>query len=105
MAQHGLARVARARGDLRRARQLCHTALAACPGGWVTDEETRARIHITLGEIARSEGNLGEARLWLRRALGSQNLEITSTAAAVLDTLADTPGHQVRAPDTRPSTM
>ncbi|GAA4575706.1 BTAD domain-containing putative transcriptional regulator [Planotetraspora kaengkrachanensis] len=105
MAQHGLARVARARGDAAQARRLCHEALASCPDGWVTVEETRARIHVTLGEIARSEGNLGEARSWLRRALGSQNLEITSAAAAVLETIADPPGRAVQARDSRPSTM
>ncbi|MEU7002266.1 BTAD domain-containing putative transcriptional regulator [Nonomuraea sp. NPDC046570] len=91
MAQQGLAGVARAMGDLAESRRLCHAALAACPDGWVSGEETRAKVYISLGRIAQAEGDHGEARIWLRRALGSQNLEITAAATTSLEALDDVP--------------
>ncbi|WP_432928053.1 BTAD domain-containing putative transcriptional regulator [Microbispora sp. CA-135349] len=104
MARHGLAEAARERGDLPLARRLCRDALAACPAGWVTGEETRARIHLTLGEIARAEGDAGEARTWLRRALGSQNLETRTAATAALESLPDPVVSPGPAATARPST-
>ena len=78
----GLGEVARLRGDLAEARELCETALAECPSGWFGAEETRAQIMIALGRIAAAEGNVGAARSWHRKALTATLASRGSTTIA-----------------------
>jgi predicted ATPase/DNA-binding SARP family transcriptional activator len=68
-ARLGLAEVARLRGDLDEARQLCDTALAECPHGWFSAACTRVGILVTLGRIAEATEDAAAARAWYGRAL------------------------------------
>ncbi|GII64207.1 SARP family transcriptional regulator [Sphaerisporangium krabiense] len=82
---HGLAEVARLRGDVAEARRLCHEALAECPAGWITTEQTRARVSVTLARLAVAEGETAQAKGWLRRALsgGAATQDLGVAALAV----------------------
>lgn len=50
-ARHGLAEVARLRGDLTGARRLAEVALAECPAGWFLADQIRADIAGTLAAV------------------------------------------------------
>ncbi|MEU0485923.1 BTAD domain-containing putative transcriptional regulator [Streptosporangium sp. NPDC006013] len=66
---HGLAEIARLRGELDEARTLAREALDLCPQEWYAAEETRLRITVELGRIATSSGDGAGARAWYREAL------------------------------------
>ncbi|MEV0150179.1 MULTISPECIES: BTAD domain-containing putative transcriptional regulator [unclassified Nonomuraea] len=54
-AQVGLGEVAMRRGDLAEARARMEQALAECPHGWYSAEDTRARVLASLAELSELE--------------------------------------------------
>ncbi|WP_329110945.1 winged helix-turn-helix domain-containing protein [Micromonospora sp. NBC_01699] len=68
-ARLGLAEVARLRGDLTEARELCDAALSECPLGWFGAAGTRVGILVTLGRIAELTEGAGAARVRYGEAL------------------------------------
>ncbi|WP_121154013.1 AfsR/SARP family transcriptional regulator [Micromonospora pisi] len=70
-ARLGLAEVARLRGDLIQARELCDAALAECPQGWFGAAGTRLDVLVALGRIAEASDDVPAARDWYRAALTS----------------------------------
>lgn len=65
-----LAEVARLLGDLTHAHQHAEQALAVCPAGWFSAEETRGQILVTLGRLAAAAGDVDAARAWHLRSAG-----------------------------------
>ncbi|MFC6016629.1 BTAD domain-containing putative transcriptional regulator [Plantactinospora solaniradicis] len=70
-AHFGLGEIARIRGDLDRARELCELALAECPTGWFGAEGVRLGVLGTLGSIAEANGDITTARRHYREVLVS----------------------------------
>lgn len=83
-AHYGLGEIARIRGDLDRARELCEQALAECPTGWFGAEGVRLGVLGTLGRIAEATGDVATARRHYREVLvstqGIWEQETVSTA-------------------------
>jgi tetratricopeptide (TPR) repeat protein len=94
-ASHGLAEVARLRGDVAEARRIAGAALAACPSGWFTADSTRSDLSVTLGRIAEAEGDVGTARERYRQALdtagGAAGLPAATAAREALARLGTRP--------------
>ncbi|MEU2613722.1 BTAD domain-containing putative transcriptional regulator [Micromonospora sp. NPDC007271] len=67
----GLGEIARRRGDLAGARQLCEQALAECPAGWFGAEVVRLAALVTLGRTAEQAGDAATARLRYRQVFGA----------------------------------
>ncbi|MEV4626872.1 BTAD domain-containing putative transcriptional regulator [Micromonospora sp. NPDC049523] len=74
----GLGEIARRRGDLDQARELCEAALAECPQGWFAAAGTRLDLLVMLGRIAEVTDGVGAARDFYAQAL---------TSTLVLDSL------------------
>ncbi|MFS8099170.1 winged helix-turn-helix domain-containing protein [Lentzea alba] len=79
----GLAELARLTGDCATAYAECDKAWELTPGGWYGPDEMRCHIAVQRGRIAKTEGDLVQARAHfedaLRRALGQRN-RVTETA-------------------------
>ncbi|WP_371784584.1 BTAD domain-containing putative transcriptional regulator [Streptosporangium subroseum] len=88
-ARRGLGEVARLRGDLDEALVLTHEALALCPQGWYSAEETRLRIIVDLGRIAASSGDGAEARAWYGKALEQSPHRYLLVAGSAAEGLAE----------------
>ncbi|MEY9965549.1 putative ATPase/DNA-binding SARP family transcriptional activator [Streptacidiphilus sp. MAP12-16] len=94
-----LADIARLRGDLSTARELCASALAASPPGSFSGDWLRISVLVELGRIAEAEPNAEAARAYYREALPHDvdhrnlpALAIAAEAVAGLGVLEGEPG-------------
>ncbi|MGJ6964045.1 BTAD domain-containing putative transcriptional regulator [Streptosporangium sp. G11] len=86
---HGLAEIARLRGDLDEALTLALRALELCTQEWYSTEEVRLRIIVELGRITASRGDGAGARTWYRRALEPALLRSPPVAGSAIEGLAE----------------
>ncbi|MFC1431172.1 BTAD domain-containing putative transcriptional regulator [Streptacidiphilus sp. N1-3] len=94
------AAIARLRGDLGTARDLCAPLLVAQPPGWFGGDWLRVSVLLELTRIAAAEGDTAAAREFVRQALprgtDGRNLPVLADAADVLAELAglERPEHE-----------
>ncbi|MEU4540988.1 BTAD domain-containing putative transcriptional regulator [Streptosporangium sp. NPDC023825] len=86
---HGLAEIARLRGNLDEALDLCLRALELCTQEWYSTEEVRLRIIVELGRITASGGDGAAARAWYRRALEPALQRYPLLAGSAVEGLAE----------------
>nr|WP_134002743.1 BTAD domain-containing putative transcriptional regulator [Streptomyces sp. 846.5] len=93
-----LATVARLRGDLRAARELCTELLEAAPPGWFGGDWQRVGVLLELGRIALAEGDVVAARGYVREALpvgvDTRNRPALAAAAEVVAELLRSEGRE-----------
>ncbi|MFF3442966.1 BTAD domain-containing putative transcriptional regulator [Streptosporangium sp. NPDC002721] len=86
---HGLAEIARLRGDLDEALTLALSALELCTQEWYATEELRLRITVGLGRIVASRGDGAGARTWYRRAVEPALQRYPLVAGSAIEGLAE----------------
>ena len=96
-----LVTVARLRGDLRSARELCTDLLEAAPPGWFGGDWQRVGVLLELSRIAMAEGDAVAARGYVREALpvgvDTRNRPALAAAAEVVAELLRSEGQGERA--------
>ncbi|WP_440100204.1 AfsR/SARP family transcriptional regulator [Streptosporangium sp. H16] len=86
---HGLAEIARLRGNLDEALDLALRALELCTQEWYSTEEIRLRIIVDLGRITASGGDGAGAGTWYRRALEPALQRYPLVAGSAIEGLAE----------------